>query len=170
MQKPLPGTYKPYFDNYIRLVAEGNYTDLLKGNTAQCIQFFREIPDSKHNYRYADGKWTIKEVLMHIMDTERVMSYRALTAIRGDSTSLLPAMDENMFAANVNVSGRSMNDLLEEFMAIRTTTEKLFDNITPEQSLYTTNAAGFETAACALGYIIIGHVLHHMHVIKERYL
>lgn len=169
MQKPLEGEYKPYFKRYIDLVLEGNFSDLLKNNTTDTVRFFENVPVDKHDYRYADGKWSIKEVLMHIMDTERVMSYRAFAAARGDSSSLLPGMDENMYAANADVSGRTMDDLLEEFKAIRAATAKLFLNLTETQTTGTANVATVPTTARSLGYIIIGHAIHHLNVVSERY-
>ena len=170
MQKPLPSEHREYFHKYINLVPAGDYINILQQNTATTVSFFNSIPAEKHEYRYADGKWTPKEVLLHITDTERIFSYRALVALRGDSTSLLPSMDENLFAANADVSHRTMQDLLEEFNAIRTATTKLFGNITHEQSIKTANASGFHTSVRAIGYMIIGHVIHHINVIQERYL
>lgn len=170
MQKPLPQEHNPYFRRYIDLVKEGNYADLLHNNTTTAVHFFETLPVDKHNYRYAEGKWSIKEVLMHIMDTERVMSYRALAAARGDNKSSLPSMDENNYAANADVTNRTMQDLLEEFKAIRTATAKLFLNMTESQTILLANVAGFPTSARALGYVIIGHVQHHLTITKERYL
>lgn len=170
MQKPSPSEHREYFKTYITLVPAGNYNDLLLQNTNDISSFFSNIPVEKHEYRYSEGKWTPKEVLLHITDTERIFSYRALVALRGDSTSLLPSMDENLFAANADVSSRSMQDLLEEFNAVRMTTTKLFNNINEEQSIKTANASGFNTSVRALAYMIIGHPIHHTNVVRERYL
>jgi uncharacterized damage-inducible protein DinB len=170
MQKPLPSEHREYFQKYIDLVPEGNYIQVLQNNTTSTISFFNDIPTEKHECRYAEGKWSIKEVLLHLTDTERIFSYRALVALRGDSESLLPSMDENLFAANADVSTRTMQDLLEEFNAIRTATRKLYENINDAQSIRTANASGFHTSVRALGYMIIGHVIHHMNITQERYL
>ncbi len=170
MQKPAANEHNPYFSRYISLVDDGEYINLLNTNTIETNKFFSQLPTDKHNYRYADGKWTVKEVLMHIMDTERVMSYRALVAARGDHASVLPLMDENHYADNVDVTNRTMEDLLEEFNAIRTATLKLFANITDEQSMRTANANGTPTTARAIAYVVIGHVIHHLNVLQERYL
>jgi uncharacterized damage-inducible protein DinB len=170
MQRPLPEEHKPYFRHYIALVPEGNYTEVLKENTDNTVRFFKEIAPAKHNYRYTDGKWTIKEILLHMMDTERIFSFRTLAAARGDSRTPLPYMDENLYAAGTDVSERTMEDMLEEFIAIRTATRKLFENMTDSQTKLTANAAGQDTSARAFGYMIIGHVIHHTQVIKERYL
>lgn len=170
MQKPSPGEYREYFQKYIDLVPNGDYIKSLEDNTQAAVTFFNSIPAEKHEYRYADGKWSTKEVLQHLMDTERVFSYRALAAIRGDGNSLLPSMDENRYAANTDVSNRTMQDMTEEFAAIRLTTHKLFENTTEQQTMLTANANGFHTSTRAIAFMIIGHVIHHMNIIKERYL
>jgi uncharacterized damage-inducible protein DinB len=170
MQKPQPGECREYFHKYIDLVPDGDYIEVLTQSTAEVILFFNNMATEKHEYRYADGKWTPKEVLLHVIDTERVFSYRALAAARGDNASLLPSMDENSYAASTDVSNRAMQDLTEEFAAVRTATAKLFANMTEEQTKQTANANGVNTTARAIGYMIIGHPIHHMNVIKERYL
>jgi hypothetical protein len=170
MQRPLATEYNPYFQGYIDLVEEGDFSDLLNSNTTKATQLFGGIPPGKHDYRYATDKWSVKEVLMHLIDTERVMSYRALVAARGDSETPLHPMDENMYARNADVSGRSMENLLKEFTAVRTATELLLTNLTDAQSQLPGNAMGRIFTPRALGYIMIGHVEHHIKVINERYL
>lgn len=170
MQKPQPGEYNPFFEGYIRLVEAGDFHQLLQSGHDQVTGFFRSIPASKHDYAYADGKWTVKEVLLHITDTERVMQYRALTIGRGDLESNLPGMDENLFAAEADVKGRSIEDLLKEFSIVRESTRLLFMGITEKQSQFTGRANGFPVTPRALGYIILGHSLHHLNVLSERYL
>ncbi len=170
MNRPELTEHREYFKRYIDMVPEGPYAGTLMQNTKDMISLLDSISPDKHNYRYAEGKWSIKEVLLHIMDTERIFAYRVLTAVRGDSESLLPMMDENKFAANADVSNRTMQDMLEEFRAIRISTLKLFENMTEEQTKLTANTSGFNTSARAIGYMIIGHALHHMNVLRERYL
>ena len=170
MQRPISNEYNQYFQSYIILVPEGDYFDLLEQNTADAVRFFEEIEPEKHNYRYAEGKWTIKDVLMHLIDTERVMSYRALVAARGDSKTPLPYMDEDAYAQNVNTFDRDMDSLIDEFMVVRSATGYLFEYLTDEQSKLIGNAHAHPITPRALGYIIIGHVQHHINVIQERYL
>lgn len=170
MNLPDSNEYNPYFDKYIALVPKGSFLDLFKENTAQTIRFFKNIPNDKHEYRYALDKWTCKDILMHIIDTERVMSYRVLVAMRGDATTPLSPVDENLYARNVDVSSRSMEDLLEEFEIVRRSSEKLFQNMTNEQSVFLGNGVNYPISARALGYIMQGHVLHHLNVINQRYL
>ena len=97
MQRPEPNEHKPYVARYISLVPEGNFIDVLKQNTNDSIDFFTNIPTDKEDHRYADGKWSIKEVLIHIADTERVMYYRALTGIRGDNKAIMYDMDQDLY-------------------------------------------------------------------------
>ena len=170
MQRPLAGEYNPYFDRYIGLVPDGDFDALLAENTDKTIDFFEDIPAEKHNYSYSAGKWTIKQVLMHIIDTERVMSYRAFVAARGDNTSILPSMDENHYAASADVSGRSMTDLIDEFIAVRAATATIYAHLTDAQSRFPARGETHPFTARALGYIMIGHIMHHFRVTSERYL
>lgn len=170
MQRPTSNEYNPYFQSYINLVPEGDFSDLLDKNTVDALRFFEDIEPEKHNYRYAEGKWTIKDILMHLIDTERVMSYRALVAARGDSNSPLPYMDEDAYAQNVNTFDRDMDSLIDEFAVVRSATGYLFEYLTDEQSQRIGNAHAHPITPRALYYIIIGHVQHHINVIQERYL
>lgn len=170
MNLPHSNEYNPYFERYIKLVPTGNFLNVFTENTLHALQFFKSIPFEKLEYRYAEGKWTCKDILMHIIDTERVMSYRALVAMRGDSTTPLAPVDENLYARNVDVSSRSMEDLLDEFEIVRRSSEKLFRNMTEEQSRFLGNGVSHPISARALGFIMLGHVIHHINVIRERYL
>ena len=170
MNRPSANEYNPYFEGYISLVEPGNFHELLVSNHRTVIDFFKSIPPHKHDYAYAPGKWTIKQVVLHITDTERVMQYRALTVARGDIESNLPAMDENRFASEADVTGRNMSDLLDEFSIVREAGKLLFSRINERQSAYLGKANGFPITPRALGYIILGHPLHHLNVIRERYL
>ena len=169
MQKPQQGEYKPYFDRYISLVDEGDMTSILRENLMAGVDFFSSLPEDKHNYRYAEGKWTPKEVVMHLIDTERVMSYRALVAARGDSETPLHSMDENLYAANVDVSSRTMDSLLNELKAVRAATIALYEHMTDAESQLIGNNMEHKITPRALGYIMAGHVVHHINITKERY-
>jgi uncharacterized damage-inducible protein DinB len=138
--------------------------------TRTTFELLASIPAAKHDYRYAPEKWSVREVVQHLADTERVMSYRALTALRGDSESALPGFDENVFARFAEVGDRTMEDLLEEFRAIRTATHKLLERVSPDTEARTTFANGYHTTARAIAYMILGHVIHHQVILQERYL
>lgn len=170
MNRPEPEEHNPYFTRYISLVPDGNYMQLLKANSADIINFFSKIPEEKHNYRYAEGKWSIKDILMHITDTERVMMYRALVAARGDDKIILGNMDENSYAANIDVSGRRLDSILEEFRTLRASTEIFFENIDENASKFRAKTDSYSITARTIGYILIGHPIHHIKTIEDRYL
>jgi uncharacterized damage-inducible protein DinB len=169
MQKPLPTEYGDGYQKYFDLVPQGDYLELLRRNGEATAQFFERIPIAKHDYRYAEGKWTIKEVLMHIIDTERVFAYRALAAARGDETPVY-RMDEELYARNVDVSKRTLTDLVSEFTVVRRGSEYLFENVSEEQSKRWCNVVTHPMSVRAIGYFLIGHVEHHVGVVRERYL
>lgn len=169
MEKPLPTEYSPAYQKYFDLVPDGEYMESLRQNGDATVQFFEAIPSEKHDYRYAEGKWTIKEVLLHIIDTERVFAYRALAAARGDETPVY-RMDEELYARNVDVSPRTMADLISEFKVVRRGNEYLFENVSNEQSKRWCNVVTHPMSVRAIGYFLIGHVQHHVGVVGQRYL
>lgn len=169
MKKPSPSEYALGYQQYFDLVPEGDYLSLLTQNSMETVAFFESIADEKLKYKYAEGKWTIQEVLMHIIDTERVFSYRGLVAARGDASPHY-RMDEELYAGNVDVSRRSQQSLILEFKAVRASTEQLYEHITDEQSQLRCNIVTHPMSARAIGYFLIGHVQHHLNVIKDRYL
>lgn len=171
MQQPQANEYRPFFQRYIDLVPQSDIIETLRQQAKEAVTFFTSLPADKHDYRYAEGKWSIKQVLMHIIDTERVMSYRALVAARGDTNTVLHGMDENLYAETAPYSGRTMEEILDEFSVVRASTIHLFANTSIEQSLQqANNSDGSYFTPGALAYIIAGHLLHHLSIIKERYL
>jgi len=169
MERPLKGEYAAAYQKYFDLVAEGDYLTLLKQDSTETLTFFEMLPNEKLDYKYGEGKWTIKEVFMHIIDTERVFSYRGLAAARGDASPHY-RMDEELFARNVDVSHRSLQSLISEFKAVRCSTEQLYEHLTDAQSKRPCNIVTHPMTARAIGYFLIGHVRHHLKVIQERYL
>jgi uncharacterized damage-inducible protein DinB len=169
MQKPSADEYGPGYQKYFDLVPAGDYLNLLKQNSTETVQFFENIPPEKLDHKYAAGKWTVKEVFMHIIDTERVFAYRALAAARGD-TSPHYRMDEELYGRNVDVSQRTLPSLILEFEAVRSSTQQLFENLTEAQSRLTCNIVPHPMSARAIGYFLIAHVLHHRNVVEARYL
>lgn len=123
----------------------------------------------KRSYRYAEGKWTIKEVLQHIIDAERVFAYRALCIARKDATPL-PGFDENVYAENCKAEQRKWKDMINEFIAVRLSSESLFASFDDEQSETSGTASGKSIYVAAIGFIIAGHAIHHSKVVKEKYL
>ena len=169
-QRPQAGDYNPYFQVYIDIVPDGDFLDLLYSNTNEAVSFFESIPVEQHNYRYSADKWNVKELLIHIIDAERVFAYRALVAGRGDDKVVLPYMDDHLYVKNAVVAGRIYDDLVAEFKAVRNATEKLFETFSEKQSSFKARTESHPVTARALGYIIVGHTMHHMKVIGERYL
>jgi hypothetical protein len=167
--RSLTGPFDEHFYNYIKLVGEGNIRDLLEEQAQKTIEFFTSIGREKWLYKYAEGKWTLKEVLQHITDAERVFAYRALAFARKDSNSL-PSFDENSYAANSNANSREWADLIEEFAAVRKSTILLFNSFSDETLRNTGIASGKEISVLALGYISVGHLSHHVNIISEKYL
>ena len=157
-----------HFYNYIKLVEEADIKTALKNETGSAVKYFNSITEEHALHKYAEGKWTIKEVLQHIIDAERIFSYRALALARKDKNSL-PSFDEKEYAENANGNSRSWKELVEEFVAVRKATEILFDSFT-EEHLHATGIAGnSEISVVALGYTTVGHTLHHINILKERY-
>ena len=170
MTRPKPSEFHPFYNGYIQNVPEGNFLRELKQNSLEIKAFFNSIKKEKQDYRYEAGKWSIRQIIMHLSDTERVMSYRALTIARGDVNATLSSMDENLYASHVDVSGRTIEDLVGELMAIRDATTMLFGYMTDAQSMLTGHVLGHALSARALGYIIVGHAIHHMNVVRNKYL
>lgn len=169
MQKPLAGEYAAGYQKYFDLIPHGDYSSLLKQNTIETRRYFEGITQEKLDYRYAADKWTIKEVFMHIIDTERVFSYRGLVAARGDESPHY-RMDEELYARNVDVSQRSLPSLFTEFEAVRASTRLLYENLSDAQSKLPCNIVTHPMTARAIGYFLIGHVNHHLNIIEQRYL
>lgn len=165
-----PDEYAPYQEAYINLVDDSySLVEEMEISVHNLIHFVREIPMDKYEYRYAEGKWTIKEILQHIIDSERIFAYRALRFSRGDETSL-PGFDENEYAKNVNAEGRSINDLLTEISALRHANIMMFKSFSDEAMLRKGTASGYTVSVRAFGFLLIGHQNHHIKIFKERYL
>jgi hypothetical protein len=163
------GPYSDHFETYVKLVDEKNINASLKDQADEAETFFNSISEEKSFFKYAEGKWTIKEVLQHIIDAERVFAYRALAFARKDKNNL-SSFDENSYAANSHADKRSWKELIEEFSAVRKSSEMLFNSFTEDDLRSTGIASGSEISVLALGYVTVGHAKHHINLIKERYL
>ena len=133
------------------------------------IRFVQNIPMDKFDYRYTEGKWTIKDIIQHIIDAERIFSYRALRISRNDQTPL-PGFEENSYVEHTNANARSIQGLLTEMAAVREATLLLFKSLTQEQLQLLGTASDNPISVRAIGFIIIGHQKHHQRIFKERYL
>ena len=158
-----------FYHNYIKLAPDENMVKALEKNTRNFRKLLKKIPRKKIDKAYAEGKWTIKELLQHMIDAERVFAYRALTFARKDSTSL-PSFDENAWAGNSLASQRNWKEMVEEFRLLRAANERMFASFGDGQLRSIGTASGKEINVLALGFILAGHVEHHINIIKERYL
>jgi len=168
MSKPSPTNYPGYFQRYIDLVPESDLTCAFTNQTAEIATFLQSITEEKSMYTYAAGKWTIKEMLQHIIDTERIFSYRALCFARGEQQNL-PGFEENDYAANAYANGRNWEDLIKEFLVVRQGTLFLFYSFTKEALERVGTANNNVANVTSFGFITIGHFYHHRNVLQERY-
>lgn len=158
-----------YYHKYINLAIEDDLETALDKHQTILISFLKDIPKKKWNYRYAEGKWTIKEVVQHIIDAERVFSYRALCFARKDQTPL-PGFDENLFAQHSKANDRSKKELLKELKTVQQSSEQLFGSFDEEQLNQSGVASAQSTYVKGLAYTLVGHALHHKKILEERYL
>lgn len=169
LSKPQPGEYPAYFGEYIREVPEGQLLSLLELQPEEAMLKLGTLSEEAGNYRYADGKWSLKEVLGHVTDTERVMSYRLLRIARGDQTPL-PGFEEELFVSHANFDRLSILQLLKDFSTVRKSTLSLIQQLDDDAWLRTGTASGESISSRALAYLIAGHAIHHLRIIRERYL
>lgn len=161
--------YPSYFNAYIQVLENVDMIEELEICLHDFIRFVQNIPMDKFDFRYAAGKWTIKDIIQHLIDAERVFSYRAMRISRNDKTPL-PGFEENDYVDNANANDRSLQDLLTEFAAVRHSTLLLFKSFSQDQLIRTGTASGNEVSVRAIGFIIIGHQKHHQNIFQERYL
>jgi len=168
--KPEAGEYAPYTISYIGLLPDdGLILKHLQDNLTNTSNFLRSLSEEKLSYRYAEGKWTIKEILAHLIDDERIYSYRALRFARNDKTEL-PSFEQDDYALESGANERSIEDLLQEFATVRRATISLFDSFASEALMRVGVASGNVMSVRAAAYHIAGHELRHINIIKERYL
>jgi len=169
MPRPDLSRVPEFYHGYISKVKENDLMSALQNSTSELFSLLKAIPKEKHDYRYAEGKWTIKEVVQHMLDGERVFTYRALRFARKDDTAL-PGFDENLFAQTAKADKRNWNDMVEEFTALRKSTEAMFASFDYEQLEQTGIASENSIYVLGIGFIVAGHVNHHCQIVKERYL
>lgn len=168
MKRPQPEEYNSFYQNYIDTVGDDVVSELANQLTS-VPEFLGLVPTEKTDYAYAPGKWTLKEVLGHIIDTERIMSYRLLRFSRNDSTPLA-GFEENNYVKNAHFANEDFNTMIEEFKAVRKANLFLFRSLTEEELQRKGEANNSLLSVRALLFIMAGHVKHHQKVIEERYL
>lgn len=167
--RPTSGEYAPYYARYIDLVPEGSVVETLRRQIAGTSAMLKGLPVEKAGHRYAPGKWSVKEVVGHLADAERVFAYRALRFARNDATPL-PGFDENAYAASASYDARLLADVLAEFVAVRAATAALFTTFDETAFGRQGIANGVPVSVRALAWIIAGHELHHRAILRDRYL
>jgi DinB superfamily len=166
---PLEGEFAPYFGRYVGQVPAGDVVETLRTQFSGTTALLRGIDPARTTMGYAPGKWSIRDVVLHMADTERVMAYRALWIARGDTTPL-PSFDENTFAPIAGANARSMDSLVDELEAVRRSTLAMFEGFPADAWSRQGTASGNPVTVRALAWIIAGHERHHVAIIRERYL
>ena len=166
--RPAADEFAPYYGKYIDRVPEGSILDLLESQLPAVMDVLDDVSEDRAGYRYEPGKWSIREVIGHIADTERVMAYRALRIARKDRTPL-PGFEENDFVANANFESRTLLSLVDEWATVRRATQALFEGLEPASGDERGTASNNPVSVRALAYIIHGHVEHHLGILRERY-
>ena len=169
LQRPAEGEYLPYYEKYIALVPAGDMIEMLARHADETLALLRGQPADMADYAYAEGKWTIKQVIGHLSDAERIFTYRILRIARDDQTALA-GFDENAYVPAGKFELRTQESLLEEFAAVRQSTIALVAGLPDESWARSGTASGNGISARALAYIIVGHELHHREILLTRYL
>jgi len=168
IERPGTGEHAEYYSRYIDRVPDGDILGTLESQVGLVRRQLGRFGEQGSLHRYAPGKWSVKEVLGHVNDAERLFTYRALTFARNDSTSL-PGMDENAWVAGANFDAVPLAELLEEFAAIRRASVLLFRGLSAEALLRRGVASGRSLSVRAVPWLLAGHAAHHLAVIEERY-
>lgn len=167
--RPAPQHHIPYFSRYIDLVSEDDLIGALENDLGAFLGFLRTVPENKADYAYAPGKWTVKQVINHVIDTERIFAYRALCFARGEQQTL-PGFEENDYAAQANLTHTDLHLLAQEFDVVRRSTILMFKQLQEPELLRMGQMASGKANPLSLGFTICGHGKHHVNVMKERYL
>src|SRR5262245_32597697 len=161
-------TVPDFYKTYINALQENSLQEALANNTRRFRKLLKQIPHKKINYAYAEGKWTIKELLQHIIDAERVFIYRALTFARQDPAPL-PGFDENNWAITAKAPKRKWNELVDEFKALRSANELFLNSLDDDQLLQTGSANNNTISVAGLALVRAGHVTQHISSMREKY-
>jgi hypothetical protein len=168
MPRPSASEYGSFHQTYLNYTSGKDYSILVQQYNERIIEAWNAIPTEKINFAYAPDKWTIKQMLQHVIDTERIFAYRALSIARKEPAALL-GFDENEYAKNATASHRNWKEMIAEWKIVRQSTNILFGSFTEEDLKQKGTASNLPISVNALGFIIFGHALHHLHVLKERY-
>lgn len=168
-RRPQQNEYNPYYHTYISKVKDEDILKVLEDGKHHTLNLLRALPEQIGNLRYAPGKWTIKELVLHLIDAERVFAYRAMRIARNDQTPL-PGFSQDDYVPNSGAAQRTLASVREEYAAVREATLQLFRYFTDEMWQRIGTASESPVSALALAYIIAGHETHHINILQERYL
>jgi uncharacterized damage-inducible protein DinB len=169
MERPLENEYASFYKNYIALATGDNINKVISNHSHIINEFYNNLPEAKAAYAYAQDKWTIKDLLQHLIDSERIFVYRATRFARKDNQSLL-GFEENEYAKNANAASRTLQSLKAELSALRESTNFFLESLNNEQLAQIGTANNNLITVNAIAFIIFGHLLHHKNIIEERYL
>ena len=161
--------YNPFYHTYVMALGNVDLLDELRNGKQVLFSLLEEIPEEKLTYAYAEGKWTLAEALVHMLDTERIFQYRALCIARNDKSEF-PGFDQEAYVPVSNANNRSKKDLINEYVAVRDSSITLFASLDEEALKRVGVASGSKMSVRALGFITSGHQAHHVHILRERYL
>lgn len=167
--RPGANDYFEYYDGYVSKVKGADLLTSLRQRRDLVADLYSSIAEDRSRYRYADGKWSIRELLGHLVDCERIMAFRALSFARGNAEPI-PGMDQDDFMRHANFDDRELEDILKEFLLVRESNILMFTSLPAEAWDRRGIASGHEVTVRALGYIIAGHEIHHTDILTERYL
>ncbi|HEX7977632.1 MAG TPA: DinB family protein [Gemmatimonadaceae bacterium] len=166
--RPAASEYAPFYQGYVASVPEGDVVTLLRQSGRELLDAVAAIPEDRGGFRYADGKWSIREVIGHLIDAERIFTYRALRIARGDTTPLA-AFDENEYVKTADSDARTLSNLARELGALRESSVQLFESLPDDAWGRFGVASGKDISVRALAYITAGHAMHHLRILRERY-
>ena len=169
MHRPESNEYDRYYETYVSLVPEIDIVAAMENQLSEIAKLFGEITEEKSLYAYAEGKWTIKELVGHLVDGERIFAYRALRISRADLTPI-EGFEQDGYIENSNFNAAKFTDLTEELILSRKANLLLFKNMTDEAWTKTGTASGVPVSVRALAFIMVGHIRHHLNILRERYL
>ena len=169
MRRPEKTEYNEYYERYVSLVTETEIVPVLENQTAELREFFQKISEEKSLYAYAEGKWTIRQMLGHLTDGERIFAYRALRISRADQTPI-EGFEQDGYIENSNFNQTNLAELLEELLCTRRADVIFFQNLPEDAWTRTGTASDSTVSVLALAYIMAGHVRHHLNILRERYL
>lgn len=166
--RPEASEFAPFYSTYIGSVPDGNIVELMRQEGRDLAKTFADIPDSKGGHRYAEGKWSVREVLGHMIDAERIFTYRLLRIARGDETPLA-SFDQDAYVRTSGAESRTVAHLVKEMLAVRDSTVLMLESLSPNAWSQRGTASEKTISVRALAYVAAGHSRHHMRILHESY-